>query len=62
MRKSKKKKSKYNQPYKVGKPFVEWMESQIEVMDRQIHTNRWEGLENEITKEAYEFILGVVKP
>lgn len=61
--KRKKRKPKDEQPYKVGKPFVKWLESQINVMEKGRYIwNRWDKLENEINLEAYRFIQGIVKP
>ena len=54
-----------DQPYKVGKPFIKWLDGQIEVMqDLKVnhYPSRWEELENEITLEAYQFIGSIVKP
>ncbi len=59
-----KKQKKDEQPYKVGKPFVKWLEGQIKRMKQPwawACENRWDKVERELTKEAYEFIRSVVK-
>ena len=65
MRKTKRKRQvKNEQPYKVGKHFVKWLDSQIDVMYKHPNrylTNRWDKIESEITLEAYNFIRSVVK-
>lgn len=56
-------KVKEEQPYKVGKPFVKWLDSQINCYRASmLGGSRWEKLEDEIMQEAYIFIKSVIKP
>lgn len=58
----KKLKIKDDQPYKVSKEFIRWLDGQIKIMDSNKYIfSLWEQLDNKITKDAYSFIRSVVK-
>lgn len=58
----KKRKKKDEQPYKVGKPFIKWLDSQIDIMSRVEFCSTINKLQGEIELETYKFIRGLIKP
>lgn len=62
-KRKRKRRIKDDQPYKVGKPFVKWLKSQIKVMEQGAP---WHSCHCGIAKHAaeastYRFIRGIVK-
>jgi len=59
--KHKRKSVEAEQPYKVGKPFVEWLDSQIAVMENHITGScRCEMTRNDAELETYIFIRDTI--
>lgn len=51
------------QPYKVGRPFVEWLDEQIKIMTGNVWgTCACEKVAEKRELETYDFIRGIVKP
>ena len=60
--KKKRRKVKDDQPYKVGRPFIKWLDSQVVIMKKGGNAYHWwEKIDNKIRLEAYSFIRTVVK-
>jgi len=47
--------------YKVSKAFKKWMDGQIKVMWNYKSIDKWDRIENEIMRESYTFIRGLLK-
>lgn len=60
-KRKRKRKTRDEQPYKVSVQFKRWMDSQIDIMWNYEPHDRWDRVENEIQREAYTFIRGLLK-